>query len=29
MCLNTDWLGLDGAADIVVDYARRRFPLLR
>lgn len=24
-CLNTDWLGLDGAAEVVVDLARRRF----
>jgi cytidylate kinase len=25
LCLNTDWFGLDGAADIVVRLARERF----
>lgn len=25
LCLNTDWLGLDGAADVVVRLARTRF----
>ncbi|HXE59424.1 MAG TPA: cytidylate kinase-like family protein [Gemmatimonadaceae bacterium] len=25
LCLNTDWLGLDGAADIVVRLARHKF----
>jgi len=25
LCLNTDWLGLDGAADIVVRLARQKF----
>jgi cytidylate kinase len=25
LCLNTDWLGVDGAADIVVRVARERF----
>ena len=27
LCLNTEWLGLDGAADIVVRLARERFGL--
>ena len=25
LCINTDWLGIDGAADAVVSTARRRF----
>ena len=25
LCLNTDWLGIDGAADIVVRLAREKF----
>jgi cytidylate kinase len=25
LCLNTDWLGIDGAADIIVRLARERF----
>jgi cytidylate kinase len=27
LCLNTDWLGVDGAADIVVRLARQKFSL--
>jgi cytidylate kinase len=27
VCLNTDWLGIDGAGDVVVELARRRFGL--
>lgn len=27
LCVNTDWLGLDGAADLVVRLARERFAL--
>jgi Cytidylate kinase-like family len=26
VCLNTGWLGVDGAAAVVVDLARRKFP---
>jgi cytidylate kinase len=27
LCVNTDWLGIDGAADLVVGIARQRFGL--
>lgn len=27
LCLNTEWLGIDGAAEIIVRVARRRFGL--
>ena len=23
LCVNTDWLGIEGAADLIVDVARR------
>jgi len=28
LCVNTAWLGLDGAAELVLDAARRRFGLV-
>jgi len=27
LCVNTEWLGIDGAADLVVGVARKRFGL--
>ena len=27
LCVNTDWLGIDGAADLIIGVARRRFGL--
>ena len=29
LCVNTDWLGIDGAADLIVGVARQRFGLRR
>ena len=29
LCVNTDWLGIDGAADLIVGIARQRFGLSR
>ena len=28
LCVNTEWLGIEGAADLVVDVARKQFSLM-